>query len=177
MSRLGDEFVFAIDPGTTESAFAWLEFGKGEQPRVDQYGKVPNHDLLSIVRKVSARYPALQFAVEMVACYGKPVGAEVFETCLWIGRFIEAIGDEERVHKITRVQVKVHLCHSSSKVSDAVIRQAVMDRYGSSRALAIGTKSAPGPLYGVTGDVWSALAVGISFQERRSAIPKATSFR
>ena len=33
---------------------------------------------------------------------------------------------------------------------------------------AIGTKKNPGPLYGVTGDVWAAIAVGLAWRELRS---------
>ena len=55
-----------------------------------------------------------------------PVGAEVFETVYWSGRFAEAYG-VEHVERITRVDVKMHLCHTS-RAKDGNIRQALIDR-------------------------------------------------
>jgi hypothetical protein len=89
------------------------------------------------------------------------VGAEVFETCVWIGRFMEAYG-AEHVHRITRGQIKTHLCHSM-RAKDANIRQALIDRFGKP-----GTKRYPGALYGVSGDLWAALAVAVTWWDRNA---------
>lgn len=78
-------------------------------------------------------------AIEMVASYGMPVGETVFETCVWIGRFIEhlnrfAIKD---YFKIYRKDEKMNICHSM-KAKDSNIRQALIDRFGE-----VGTKKNP----------------------------------
>jgi len=146
--------ILAIDPGPVESA--WVEWN-GE--RVFGFGKIPNLELMGICRAAKGSYRK-SCVIEMIASYGMPVGAEVFETCVWIGRFMEAFG-ADRCHRIPRIQVKSHLCHSG-KATDANIRQAIIDRFGG-KEKAIGKKAAPGPLYGVSGDVWSALAVGLTW--------------
>jgi hypothetical protein len=97
-------------------------------------------------------------AVEMIASYGMPVGREVFETCLWIGRFIEAWGRQYQL--IYRKDVKIFHCESV-RATDANIRASLIDRFGPGKVKAIGTKKAPGPLYGIKGDEWSALAVAL----------------
>ena len=48
---------------------------------------------------------------------------------------------------------------------DANIRQALIDRYGPGKDRAIGRKLSPGPLYGLSGDCWSALAVAVTTTE------------
>ena len=58
---------------------------------------------------------------------------------------------------------------ATSRAKDAHVRQSLLDRYGSTRQLAIGSKSRPGPLYGISGHSWAALAVAVSFVELRSA--------
>ena len=41
------------------------------------------------------------------------VGREVFETCLWIGRFVEAWYEPDAVQLVYRRDVKLHLCGSA----------------------------------------------------------------
>ena len=106
-------------------------------------------------------------AIEMVASYGMAVGASVFETCVWAGRFIErwsAVSAAGSVTQVYRREVKLHIC-GSAKAKDANVRQALIDRYGG-KAKAIGRKATPGPLYGMSGDCWSALGVAITAAER-----------
>jgi len=90
-----------------------------------------------------------------------PVGREVFETVLWIGRFVEAWNVRGRQHVlIYRRDVKLFHCEHQ-RATDSNIRAALIDRYGPGKLKAIGNKKAPGPLYGFKGDHWSALAIAL----------------
>lgn len=153
--------IIAVDPGPTQSAFVLYKDGlpvdhgilKNDQMRARLFAAADHVDLL---------------AIEMVASYGMPVGKDVFETVLWIGRFIEAWGGPYR--KIYRQQVKLHVC-KDSRAKDANIRQALIDRYprtGGGKTPQIGTKAQPGPLYGISKDVWSALAVAVTCAEAKT---------
>lgn len=141
--------VLAIDPGPEESAFVVWD-GRG----LRAFAKVQNSALL-------AQLPGScdHCVIEKVASFGMPVGAEVFETVFWSGVFAHAFG-LDRVDRITRNEIKNHLCHSS-RAKDGNIRQALIDRLG-----APGTKKAPGATYGVSADVWSALAVAVTWWDR-----------
>jgi hypothetical protein len=158
--------ILAIDPGNEQSAFCCLDDGKP----TDAW-KVPNHELLAGLRNVFN--PGEPLAIEMVASYGMAVGREVFETCVWIGRFAEAWecrgGD---VEFIFRKDVKLHLCETV-RANDANIRAAIIDRYGPGKEKAIGTKKAPGPLFGIKGDEWSALAVALTYKAKLFAQKEA----
>lgn len=77
-----NEKFISIDPGTEKSAFAIFENGL----ELMEFGKKENPEILEIIRKTDAEI----LAIEAVASYGMPVGAEVFETCYFIGRAIEA---------------------------------------------------------------------------------------
>lgn len=74
----------------------------------------------------------------MIASYGMAVGKEVFDTCIWIGRFIELAKlqniDAEYIY---RKDEKINLCNSM-KAKDSNIRQALIDRFGE-----VGTKKNP----------------------------------
>ena len=137
--------ILAIDPGTDQSGYVLTD---GE--KVAYSGVLPNREILAILRGTDV---ADSVAIEMIACYGMPVGRETFETCVWIGRFIEAWnGDYELVY---RKDVKLKLC-GTPRAKDANIRQALIDRIGPQ-----GTKKAPGPTYGVKSHAWAALAVAM----------------
>lgn len=150
--------ILAIDPGNEMSAWCELENGK---PR--RWDKVANDVLLRSFRKdIDAVWQPEIVAIEMIASYGMAVGREVFDTCLWIGRFDEAWRNRGgTVRLVYRKDVKMHLCGNNS-AKDANIRQAIIDHFGPGKDRAIGLKKAPGPLYGIAGDEWSALAVAMT---------------
>jgi hypothetical protein len=150
--------LIAIDPGTTQSAYVILH---GMTPV--RHGIVANEEMLLVLGDARVSEDAEDLVIEMVACYGMAVGKEVFETCVWIGRFIEAWRGPN-ITRVTRHQVKMHLCHSA-KAKDGNVRQALLDMYGG--ATAVGKKASPGPLYGVHSDIWQALAVGVTYLQQQ----------
>ena len=156
--------IIGIDPGTSQSAGIVLA-----DKSIVKAVWLPNEDALQWLRGFPA--PAV-LAVEMVASYGMAVGQEVFDTCLWVGRFIEAWDAlKQPWHKLYRKKgnppfpaITMHLCRTT-RAKDTNIRQALIDRFGPGKAAAIGTKQAPGPLHGISGDKWSALAVAVVCQD------------
>lgn len=156
--------LLAIDPGPEESAL--LMFDDGVPTK---WQKLPNNAALVTLESWGREPHGL--AIEMVASYGMAVGAEVFETCVWVGRFLECWIQLRRRAKypalwerVYRRDVKLHLCNSA-RAKDANVRQALIDRYGG-KEKAIGKKATPGPLYGISGDCWAALGVAITAAER-----------
>ena len=111
--------------------------------------------------------------IEKVESYGMAVGAEVFGTVLWSGRFAEA-AHRVPVVLLPRRAVKLALC-ADSRAKDANIRQALIDRFGGSAA--IGRKASPGPLYGISRDVWSALAIAVTYTLGREGVEAASASR
>ncbi len=99
----------------------------------------------------------------MIASYGMGVGKSVFETCVWIGRFIEVIGDNYKY--IYRKDEKMNLC-GSMKAKDSNIVQALIDRFAPNTSnKGKGTKKEPGWFYGFKKDIWQAYAVGVTYYD------------
>lgn len=146
--------ILAIDPGPTESAMVIYDTHDGA---VEMHDTVGNDSMAYHI--AHGGYYDVALVVEMVACYGMPVGAEVFETCVWIGRFIQAWG--RKFSLVYRKDEKMALC-GSMRAKDSNIRQAIIDRFGG-KVAAVGTKKAPGPLHGIKGDEWAALAVALTY--------------
>lgn len=152
--------ILALDPGNTQTGYAILEM---PDFRLCDFGKTGNTELLS--RLASGDYPAVDaVAIEMVASYGMAVGREVFETCVWVGRFHQA-SDHPNTHYVYRKEEKEILC-GSLRAKDANIRQALIDRYARHDLKnGKGTKGNPDVFYGVSKDVWAAIAVGVTYYE------------
>lgn len=151
--------LLAIDPGTISSA--WVQFVRG-QPVAHGYD--PNAAMLRKVSTYAA--PGVEVVCEQIESYGMPVGREVFEAVRWCGRFEQAFNRDDCWHYLPRRAVKLELC-GQSRAKDANVRQALIDLYGG-KDQAIGRKAAPGPFYGVSGDVWAALAVGVTWMRLRA---------
>ena len=140
--------IFAIDPGTTHSAWVLLA-DDGKRILRAEYG--PNDEILGAISALEIQD---RVYCEMIASYGMAVGRETFETCVWIGRFEQATPNRaERFVKVYRKDIKLHLC-GSLRAKDANIRRALMDAMGEP-----GTKKKPGPTYGISKHLWAALAV------------------
>lgn len=164
--------VTGIDPGPSMTAYALYD-----GTAVCGHGKVANADLREqIIQQGFFGSSAVVF--EKVTSFGMPVGSEVFETVFWTGRFFEAIHGHVQegavVARLSRIDVKRHMCNDV-RAKDANIRQAVIERFtaGGNPKEARGTKKAPGPLYGIKSDCWSALAVAITWFEQRTTSAKA----
>jgi hypothetical protein len=138
--------VLAIDPGTTGSGFV-----RFDGTRVIAAGVLPNALMLDMVGWSKDDV----LAIEKIEAMGMAVGAEVFETVHWSGRFHQAWRSPADVRRITRRQVKLGLC-GSMRAKDPNIRAALLDMLGPQ-----GTKKKQGPTYGVHSHAWSALAVAV----------------
>lgn len=156
--------LLAIDPGPTQSAYVLYD---GIKPLASEY--IDNDMMLLTIADEAVKRRG-RLAVEMIESFGMAVGAEVFQTCVWIGRFVERWCLEgcygNRHTLVYRKEVKLHLCQSM-RAKDSNIRQALIDRFGGSKQVAVGCKAKPGPLYGVKKDVWSALAIAVTWWDTR----------
>lgn len=147
--------ILSIDPGNIESAFCLID---KETYKPIKFGKIRNEELLNIVK--NEFYD--DFVIEMIASYGMPVGKEVFDTCVWIGRFIQT--SYCYGFYIYRKEEKLNLC-GSMKAKDSNIRQALIDRFG-----IVGTKKQQGWFYGFKKDIWAAYAVGVTWLDKQKEL-------
>ena len=156
--------VLAIDPGSEQSAYVLWDgqhvLDKGIRTNGEMSYELCENCTLS----------GAYLVIEMISHYGTgmPAGKSVFETCIWIGRFIECwypsppSFDMEK-QLILRPTIKTHLC-GSARAKDQNVRQALIDRFG-----APGTKKAPGVLYSVSSHMWAALALAVCAHDRLAA--------
>lgn len=160
--------ILAIDPGTTHSALVIYDTCSARPTAAEML-----HNDAAIERIRTCRSVEVQVVViERVASYGMAVGETVFETVHWAGRFFEAALEcGVEAIRLFRRDVKQHLC-GHVRAKDANIRQRLIDLYGPERTVAIGTKKAPGPLFGFGADKWAALALARTFADTR--LPEIT---
>lgn len=152
--------IMAIDPGNEQSAYCTMF----EDFKPLNFEKIQNSNLAEML---SDRHFATvdRFVIERVACYGMPVGREVFDTCEWIGRFTQVIVSTygRMPHYILRMDEKRAICHDV-RAGDANIRRALIDRFATHDLKnGKGTKKNPDWFYGFAKDVWAAYAVGFTY--------------
>ena len=153
--------ILAIDPGNTQSGYVVVEHDGEEIRRVLDAGKKGNNELLPMLeRKLYGN--GHDVAIEMIAGMGMTVGQEVFDTCVWIGRFWQTVLWQTGYGptRIFRREEKLYLCGCLS-AKDKNIRQALIDRYG-----VVGTKANPGFFYGFAKDMWAAMAVAVTYFDK-----------
>lgn len=142
--------ILAIDPGNIDSGYGLIDPDTG---RPLQVGKIPNDELLELLLDLCVGDEASEWrphisrvAIELVASYGMAVGKDVFETCVWIGRFQQMVDVYARdlpCDLVYRRDIKLHHCQSPN-AKDANIAQALIDRFASGHSnRGKGTKAQP----------------------------------
>ena len=151
------EKILAIDPGNFNSAAVIIDVNTYRPLRAV---KAKNEDVMRIIRE--GGYD--EAVIEMVASYGMPVGEETFDTCVWIGRFMEAsLFILKPTARLKRMKVKMNICNNS-RARDSNITQALIDRFAKNVPnMGKGTKKAPGWFYGFKADIWQAYALGVTY--------------
>lgn len=146
--------ILAIDPGSSKSAWVMWDGAK-----ILGKGIIANDcvDELPLANTV---------ACEHIQCMGMAVGKSVFETAYFIGELRARVKDFGTPFiPVYRSEVKMHFCNSM-RAKDGNIRQALIDRLG-----APGVKKSPGVTYGVSGDMWSALAIAVMTHDKLKERP------
>lgn len=156
--------ILAIDPGNIESGYVIVN---KKSLKVIYSGKVENETLVDIIKDFSGSLDIEYVAIEMVASYGMAVGATVFDTCVWIGRFTELCIEYLNIKPtfIYRKDEKLNLC-GSMKAKDSNIVQALIDRFAPDTPnKGKGSKKEPGWFYGFKKDIWQSYAVAVTYYD------------
>lgn len=149
--------ILSIDPGNEFSGYCIID---SETYKPLEFGKIENNELLEIIK--TKQYD--NSAIEMIASYGMSVGKSVFDTCVWIGRFIQALNVPYKY--IYRRDEKMEIC-GSMRAKDTNIRHALIDRFAKHDFNSgKGTKANPDWFYGFKADVWSAYAIAVTYIDR-----------
>lgn len=151
--------IFAIDPGNIESAYVLID----DNLKPIKFAKVENNKVFPEIQE-ALELCNTPIVIERIASYGMAVGASVFDTCIWIGRFTEYAG-EKNVKYIYRKDEKMNICHSM-KAKDSNIRVALIDRFAKHDFKnGKGTKKNKDWFYGFAKDMWAAYAVAITYND------------
>lgn len=158
--------VLAIDPGNESSG--WVLMDQSDYSVLAK-GKTPNEDLLHMITSDNTEVQ-LQYdncTIEMIKSYGMSVGSTVFETCVWVGRFYEAVrltaGIESEL--VYRPVIKLHHC-LSPKANDTTVRHALIDRFASNTPNGgKGSAKEPGWFHGFSQDIWAAYALAVYYTD------------
>lgn len=162
--------ILAIDPGPERSS--WATWSTSTERIVQGEDQVENAKLVSFFRAVSELEPGpdsvRQLVVERPVVMGsKRVANDLVETAYWAGVFAGAWpGDADR---LTYKKASIAITGDSG-ANEAYVKQALVSRFAPSGygKEGKGTVKAPGPFYGVTGHMWSAVAVAVAWWDLNS---------
>lgn len=169
--------ILAIDPGSEKSGFVlFVPDPRTEDGDVVESGKLPNEQLRC--RIIEHGFGPVDVAViEFTRPRGERPYLQLFEALWWAGRLAECLERSavvERVERLDRITVKKHLTGKTGGKdgNDSAVIHALVDRFGGigGRRAAVGLKACPGPLWGVTGDAWQALALAVTWADQQGSL-------
>lgn len=148
LTRLLANPVAGVDPGPVQSAIAYYNGKAIRALTVDNVVLIESFRIEQVPQHI---------CIEKMQSFGMPVGAEVFETCIWIGRYFEVLKSKGvEVTLMARPTIKAHIV-GTVRSKDKDVRAALIQRLGVEV-----TKD-------ITGHQWAALAVAVClYDELRS---------
>ncbi len=152
--------VIGIDPGPKEHAAVMLHKGKAiTLSSLDDGEIAATFTILGVDEAI--------VAYEQFAPYGSSLDDGSLRTIFETGRLVSRLQKFPRIRCVglRRQQVKRYLVGRAA-CGDPQVRGALIERFGPTKELAVGTKKAPGPLYGISGHHWAALAVAVTASDQ-----------
>lgn len=156
--------VVGVDPGPRVSGL--VAYDAVLRRVVYTRGEAPIEDVCEYIYTIYTdawRTDAL-LAIERVQSQGHG-GADLFATAEVVGRVwqraLDAGWAADRILLVYRRQV-CRVLDVAGGGRDAVVRQRMIEMHGGTRAVAVGTRRLPGPLYGVSGHAWQALGLAVA---------------
>jgi hypothetical protein len=149
--------IIGIDPGPVSCGVVVYDI---DAERVlEAHKAMPVDDVLLRIR--SGEF-AEHVAIERFQATRMPMGTSSVETIRNAGRIEQCAREQGRGVSVSlhyRREVLRALDVTGKGNRDALVRARLIEAHGGSKEAAVGRKATPGPLYGVSGDAWAALAV------------------
>ena len=123
---MSDVTVLGIDPGPTHSAYALVR----PDYSIVRALKVANDDFRAFFRASLLPDGVHHVAIEGLACYGRPVGRETFETAYMVGDCRTYCRLHAIPYTIYDRPTYANAIAGCGKVTDAVLYQALRLRFG-----------------------------------------------
>lgn len=153
--------ILGIDPGPTHCGF--VLYDSTAQRVLESHKQLDIVEAITGIDIYAGRVDLV--AIEMVQSYGI-AGASLLQTARSVGRLEQAAtGLRLPTRLVYRREVLRALDVTGKGNRDSLVRQRLIEMHGGERRAAMGTKKAPGPLYGVSSHAWAALAVAVAAQE------------
>ena len=136
--------ILGIDPGSEQSAFVLFV---SETEKIHQKGIMDNETLIKTIES-SLRYDCV--AIENMQNYGAPFGKSLRDTCIVIGRIIQAASAPYFLYPRPTIKAQIT---GMVRAKDADVSRALKARYGEAKK--------GHPLEGIKTHLWAALAVAV----------------
>lgn len=154
--------LLAIDPGNVESAYVVMD---RDTQKPLEHEKVGNEELEK--RLLGGELEFDEAVIEVISSYGLPVGKDVHQTCMEIGRLsaiVESLG--KKMYGCYRRDVKLHLTGIASS-KDVNVRAALIEMYAKHDFKnGKGTKDNPDWWYKFRADEWAAAGLAVCYIQR-----------
>ena len=143
--------ILGIDPGNEQSGYVVVDNYK-----VIDAGKIKNEKLLVKIIHIPAFMRDVDaVCIELIQSYGSVAGRTLYDTCIWTGRFIQALAHAHLhvpIHLYTRPKI-MRAIVGTNKGGDRALRATLLLRFGGDK------KGEPmHPLRGGGGDLRAAYA-------------------